>query len=157
MTVCVGVIISCHSVLHQSFHFYSRCCGIYIFSECTHYFLLFFVNPCCTSMDCITSIISYLTCRFISSAYSSRAASGSPMRSRSLSPHSPRHADPSSSSSSSSLEQRPLPIPGEGSRGSSRGVGGGRGEEAMTGEKQNALLKVSEAHLAILPDEDGDT
>ena len=38
------------------------------------------------------------------------------------------------------------------------GAGGtlkSRGEEAEP--VQNALLKVSEAHLAILPDEDGDT
>ena len=30
-------------------------------------------------------------------------------------------------------------------------------EEAKKPQAQNALLQVSEAHLAILPDEDGDT
>ena len=33
---------------------------------------------------------------------------------------------------------------------------GGEGEEGEV-KKQSALLQVSEAHLAILPDEDGDT
>ncbi len=33
----------------------------------------------------------------------------------------------------------------------------GENEEEGTDQRQNALLQVSEAHLAILPDEDGDT
>ena len=37
-----------------------------------------------------------------------------------------------------------------------RGEGGG-GEEEAEAKRQSALLQVSEAHLAILPDEDGDT
>ena len=32
-----------------------------------------------------------------------------------------------------------------------------RGEDEKKEGKQSALLQVSEAHLAILPDEDGDT
>ena len=38
-----------------------------------------------------------------------------------------------------------------------RGAVQSRGAENLPAEKQNALLKVTEAHLAILPDEDGDT
>ena len=34
---------------------------------------------------------------------------------------------------------------------------GEEGTEKGEGKRQNALLQVSEAHLAILPDEDGDT
>ena len=83
--------------------------------------------------------------------FSSRQPSSSPARSRSLSPHSPR-AD----------KATPTPAAGGGEKaGEGTGMLGGRiqprGGEGMPVEKQNALLKVTEAHLAILPDEDGDT
>ena len=75
--------------------------------------------------------------------------------------HSPTHSPASLVSHSTE---------GDGNEDSSQSVGGGRqpvvtnGETRKEGEgqvttdnRQNALLQVSEAHLAILPDEDGDT
>ncbi|CAI8027688.1 Nuclear factor NF-kappa-B p100 subunit [Geodia barretti] len=79
---------------------------------------------------------------------------------RSVSPHSPRSphtslTQPNSGGSGSSgaggdAEGRRQRVAGGGEEG------GGREEEAEV-KRQSALLQVSEAHLAILPDEDGDT
>ena len=75
-----------------------------------------------------------------------------------MSPHSPRSPHTSLTRPSSS---------GSGSGGGGEAEGrrpraaAGRGEdggaEETEAKRQSALLQVSEAHLAILPDEDGDT
>lgn len=79
------------------------------------------------------------------SPLSSRQASSSPVRSRSLSPsHSPQV---DKASPIGGRDQRAEEVVGKGLIFQSRG-----GDS-----QQNALLKVTEAHLAILPDEDGDT
>ena len=104
--------------------------------------------PLLVALDSNAYVVMHV-CSF--SSFSSRQPSSSPARSRSLSPHSP-------------LVEKATPTPAGGAErkaGEGSGVLGGkvqgRGGEAMPVEKQNALLKVTEAHLAILPDEDGDT
>ena len=90
---------------------------------------------------------------------SSRQASHSPVRSRSLSPHSP-HKDKALDISSGVGGARG-PVCGEEGDGRGKGEGlelkGDGGEVQSVGAGKDFLFQVSEAHLALYPDEDGDT
>ena len=78
-----------------------------------------------------------------------------------MSPHSPRSPHTSLTQPSSSGSSSGAGGEAEGSRrqrvAGGRGEGGGGAGEETEVKRQSALLQVSEAHLAILPDEDGDT
>ena len=95
-----------------------------------------------------THLCSYIPLHFLFSS------------SRSLSPHSPRSPH-TSQHNSGSINNTASTTGMSGSSGRRLRVPGGRmeggGEEETEAKRQSALLQVSEAHLAILPDEDGDT
>ncbi len=76
---------------------------------------------------------------------SSRQPSSSPARCRSPSPHTPPHMD--TTDTAGGRDRKPA-------EGGDKGKLQSRGSPRLP---ENALLKVTEAHLAILPDEDGDT
>ena len=106
-------------------------------------------------------ILIFLKCIIFSS--SSRQASRSPIPSRSLSPHSPQvgKTTPSDSSSSSIGESRGEPS-SEDMDVKVREEETEEKEEAMDIRRRGeeappVLFQVSEAHLALYPDEDGDT
>ena len=90
---------------------------------------------------------------------SSRQASHSPICSRSLSPHSPRMDKTASKECGSVARGQACADEGEVREkgGAKVEVKGSELETHPVGAGKNFLLQVSEAHLALYPDDDGDT